>query len=170
MRTKMSKRSSDWHITGWKAIVLLPIAIPAALVAALLEAFGIVKHRDRSPEEVAGFIRDFIQGSGGGWDWDDFTSVTIRSPELESIRADACMVELPLTPAGVGELKGLLAKADVPEKSHYRQVQSGRRSFSKPRFAGVRRHTVAARSSDSLPATSIQLPRPLRRASETEDS
>lgn len=109
----MSKRSSGWHITGWKAIVLLPVAIPVALFFALLAVFGIGKYADRSPEEVAGFIRDFIEGSGGNWDWDDFISVTIKSPELESIRSDASWVELPLTPAGVDELKGLLAKAEA---------------------------------------------------------
>lgn len=109
----MSKRSSDWHITGWKAIVLLPVAIPGALFFALLAIFGIGKYADRSAEEVVGFLRDFIDGSGGKWDWDDFISVRIKSPELESIRSDAGWVELPLTPAGVDELKGLLAKAEA---------------------------------------------------------
>jgi len=80
----MSKWSSDWHITGWKAFALLPLAIPVAL---LLKIFNVGQSKERSPEEVAGFIRDFIEDSGGEWDWDDFTSVTIKSPELDSRRS-----------------------------------------------------------------------------------
>ena len=94
----MSKRSSDWHITGWKAFALLPLAIPAVL---LLKIFNVGQSKERSPEEVAGFIRDFIEDSGGQWDWDDFTSVTITSPELDSIRDEACMIDLPVSPAGI---------------------------------------------------------------------
>jgi hypothetical protein len=106
----MSKRSSDWHITGWKAFALLPLAIPVAL---LLKIFNVGQSKERSPEEVAGFIRDFIEDGGGEWDWDDFTSVTIKSPELDSIRDEACMIDLPLNEAGMGKLKELLAKAEA---------------------------------------------------------
>jgi hypothetical protein len=106
----MSKRSSDWHITGWKAFALLPLAIPVAL---LLKIFNVGQSKERSPEEVAGFIRDFFEDSGGEWDWDDFTSVTIKSPELDSIRDQACMIDLPLSPAGIDKLKELLAKAEA---------------------------------------------------------
>ena len=109
----MSKRSSDWHITGWKAIVLVPVAIPIALFFALLAVFGIGKYADRSAEEVAEFLRDFIEGSGGEWDWDDFISVPIKRPELELIRAEASMVDLPVTPSGMDELKALLVKAET---------------------------------------------------------
>jgi hypothetical protein len=109
----MSKRSSDWHITGWKAVVLLPIAIPLALPFALLAVlFGIGKYIDRSPEEVAGFIRDFIEDSGGEWDWDDFISVSIKDPRLEAIRKDATWVD-PFTGDGLQELKKLLWRAEA---------------------------------------------------------
>lgn len=106
----MVKQSSDWHITGWKAFALLPLAIPVIL---LLKLFNIGQHTERSAEEVAGYIRDFLEGSGGDWDWDDFTSATIKSPALDSIRDEACMIDLPLTPAGADELKQLLVKAEA---------------------------------------------------------
>lgn len=32
-------------------------------------------------------IRDFLQGTGNPWDWDDFTSVRIGYPELDAVRA-----------------------------------------------------------------------------------
>ena len=106
----MSRRSGDGHITGWKAFALLPVAVPVIL---FLKLFGIGQSIDRSADEVAGFIRDFIEGTGGEWDWDDFISVPIKAPELDSIRAEASMVELPLCTAGIDELKRLLVKAEA---------------------------------------------------------
>jgi len=106
----MVKRSSGGHITGWKAFALLPLAIPLIL---LLKLFNIGQSTERSAEEVAGYIRDFLEGSGGDWDWDDFTSVTIKSPALDSIRDEACMIDLPLNAAGADKLKELLAKAEA---------------------------------------------------------
>jgi len=78
-----------------------------------LRLFGIGKTIDRSAADVAGFIRDFIDGTGGDWDWDDFTSVPITSPELESIRAQADMIELPVDAAGMDQLKELLERAEA---------------------------------------------------------
>ena len=64
----MVKLSSDGHITGWKAFALLPLAIPVIL---LLKLFNIGQSTERSAEEVQGIecIRDFLEGSGGDWDW-----------------------------------------------------------------------------------------------------
>jgi hypothetical protein len=106
----MSKRSSDWHLTGWKAIMLTPFVIPVIL---FLKLFRIGQTTERSATDVAGFIRDFIEGTGGDWDWDDFTSVTIKDPKLESIRARACYIELPVNSTGLNELKVLLAEAEA---------------------------------------------------------
>jgi hypothetical protein len=36
--------------------------------------------------EVARYIDDFLAGSGGRWDWDDFISIPLEDPELEVIR------------------------------------------------------------------------------------
>jgi hypothetical protein len=79
----MSRRSGNRYITGWKAFALLPVAVPVIL---FLKLFGIGQSTDRSANEVAGFIRDFIEGTGGEWDWDDFICVPIKAPELDSIR------------------------------------------------------------------------------------
>jgi len=73
----MVRRSTDWHIAGWKAISLAPIALPLAI---LIQLLPLKKTQDRTPEEVAGFLRDFAEGTGGEWDWDDFTSVPITDP------------------------------------------------------------------------------------------
>jgi hypothetical protein len=116
----MSRRSGDRHITGWKAFALLPVAVPVIL---FLKLFGIGQATDRSADEVAGFIRDFIDGTGGEWDWDDFISVPIKAPELDSIRAEASIVELPLSPTGIDELKRLLVKAEVLANSSNSQLR-----------------------------------------------
>lgn len=39
-----------------------------------------------SKTEVVAYIDDFVDGKGGDWDWDDFTSVPIDEPELDRIR------------------------------------------------------------------------------------
>ena len=39
-----------------------------------------------SPREVATYLRNFLTGQGGEWDWDDFTSIRIKDPFLEDIR------------------------------------------------------------------------------------
>ena len=36
--------------------------------------------------EVADIIEQFLDGTGGRWDWDDFTSVKIVDPDLDTIR------------------------------------------------------------------------------------
>jgi hypothetical protein len=41
----------------------------------------------RTKEEVLQEIEKFLSGSGGAYDWDDFTSIRIDDPELEKIRA-----------------------------------------------------------------------------------
>lgn len=102
------KRSTGWHISGWPAVLLTPIAILAALLAA---PFARTRSTDRTPGEVAGYIRDFIEGTGGEWDWDDFISVPIADPALDAIRLGAGAVPLPVTSEGLNQLRQLLARA-----------------------------------------------------------
>jgi len=40
----------------------------------------------RSRAEVAEIIEQFLDGTGGRWDWDDFCSIRIKDPELDAIR------------------------------------------------------------------------------------
>ena len=57
-------------------------------------------------------MRDFIEGSGGDWDWDDFTSVPNADPQLEDIRRRAVAVDFPSTGEGSTTLRGLLTEAE----------------------------------------------------------
>jgi hypothetical protein len=37
-------------------------------------------------EQVAKTIEDFVNGTGGKWDWDDFTAMRLDDPELDAVR------------------------------------------------------------------------------------
>jgi hypothetical protein len=93
------KRFHGRVISGWPAALLAPVLVPVGVIAALWPG---KKTKDRSVEEVAGYIRDFIEGAGGEWDWDEFESVPITDQRLDRIRAAACL-------AGPGECR---AEAD----------------------------------------------------------
>ena len=80
------QRTSPVVITGWRAILLTPIVVPLALLAALWPGKKTV---DRTADEVVGFLRDFLDDSGGQWDWDEFDSVPITDPKLEHLRLQA---------------------------------------------------------------------------------
>jgi hypothetical protein len=110
----MSARSQDWHISGWLAVVLAPIVFPIAL---LIQLLPFKKTRDRSASDVVGYLRDFIDGRGGQWDWDDFTSIPITDPTLEAIRTDAELILLPVDEAGSRKLAELLARAEKLERA-----------------------------------------------------
>ena len=62
-------------------VLLFPIAMVLAILAL---PFG--RSIDRKPEEVVRYLRDFIDGTGEDWDWDDFVSIQIEDPRLEDIR------------------------------------------------------------------------------------
>jgi hypothetical protein len=44
-------------------------------------------------KDVAPYIENFLAGTGERWDWDDFSSFQIDSPELEAVRLQC--VQLP---------------------------------------------------------------------------
>lgn len=90
------------------AILLVPIAFVAAIIGRL---FGLGAARDRTAEEVVRYLRDFIDGTGGDWDWDDFESVPIRDPELERIRQEAVLAGPP--DANLDRLRDLLKQAEA---------------------------------------------------------
>jgi len=66
------------------AIVAVGAIVTIAFVLAARSAgrLGVVVSR----EEVAQYIEDFLEGRGDGWDWDEFTSMRIRDPDLDRIR------------------------------------------------------------------------------------
>jgi hypothetical protein len=40
----------------------------------------------RTAEEISKTIDDFLDGTGGEWDWDDLCSIAIEAPELDHVR------------------------------------------------------------------------------------
>lgn len=102
------QRTSGHVITGWAAILLMPIALPLGLVARLWPGKKTV---DRTPEDVVGFLRDFLEGTGGDWDWDEFESAPITDPELDALRKRAALVASPNP--DLAALRSVLAEAEV---------------------------------------------------------
>jgi len=92
-------------------VLLVIVAVPLAAVAGLASwMFGLKEKMSAS--EVATYLRNFVEGGGGDWDWDDFTSVPIANPQLDDIRRRAAAVDLPVTDQGLTILRELLAEAD----------------------------------------------------------
>ena len=89
------------------AIIFLPLAAMAGLLSAV---FGL--REKRSAAEVATYLRNFVDGGGGEWDWDDFISVPIADPYLDDVRKRAQAVELPPTDEGMMTFRELLAEVE----------------------------------------------------------
>lgn len=62
---------------------------------------------------VVDTIGAFLNGSSGKWDWDDFTSTSLRSAELNSIRLRAAALDLPLDADGEAILMALRDEAEL---------------------------------------------------------
>ena len=106
-------RHNQWHfaLTGWR-VLFIPLAFVVAVVAALfVRILGLKNSADLTSDDVADYLQNFIDGRGGDWDWDDFTSIPISDPALEAIRQEAEMVRLPIDEAGVSKLGNLLVRA-----------------------------------------------------------
>jgi hypothetical protein len=101
------QRKSGKVIEGWAAVLLAPIAIPIALIVKMLPGKKTV---DRTAEDVAGYLRDFLEATGGEWDWDDFESVPITDPKLNELRIQAGRAGPPHP--DVPRLRQLLAEAE----------------------------------------------------------
>jgi hypothetical protein len=65
----------------------------------------------QSARAIANCIRGFIDGTCGPYDWDDFTSVPLKDPDLEAIRISAELVQLPADAEGMAQLRHLLDRA-----------------------------------------------------------
>lgn len=92
-------------------VLLVIVAIPLAALRGLVSSIFGLKAK-LSSSKVATYLRDFIEGGGGAWDWDDFTSVPIRDPRLEDIRRKAAAIDVPVTDEGSAMLRDLLVEAD----------------------------------------------------------
>ena len=60
-----------------------------------------------------GVITAFLDGSGNRWDWNAFTSSSLRDVELDRIRRCAAVVALPLDAEGKATLQQLLEQAEL---------------------------------------------------------
>jgi hypothetical protein len=74
------------------------------------EQVAMMKH-GKEREYTINSLRDFLEGSGGEWDWDAYTGVSLKDPKLNAIRKRALKVELPLSDGGREELESLLKEA-----------------------------------------------------------
>ena len=68
------------HSAPWGLIASIGVLVTMFAVAALP-----IKSKT-TREKVAKAIENFVDGTGGRWDWDDFISVRIADEELEAIR------------------------------------------------------------------------------------
>ena len=109
-RPLISYVNSLWRNTLglFAAAFLIPLFIVVKLVTMPFE-----RPVQRTAGEVARYIRDFIDGTGGEWDWDDFACIPITDFTLEAIRNRASRVILPADADGMATLRGLLAEAEA---------------------------------------------------------
>lgn len=91
-------------------ILFFPIVIMGMVIALPFALFG--GPSKLTATEVAEYLHDMIEGTGGAYDWDDFTSVEIADPQLESIRARASQIELPIDVEGINKLCILLSEVE----------------------------------------------------------
>jgi hypothetical protein len=56
----------------------------------------------RTKSEVAGIIEQFLDGTSGKWDWDDFCSLSIIDPYLDSVRIQCSELNLTCPPTEKG--------------------------------------------------------------------
>lgn len=100
---------------GLILLLLMPLIVLGAVLAALLRPF--TRPAERSAEEVVRYLRDFREGAGGEWDFDDFLGERIADPRLESIRKRANRLEDVHDPdalaALIAEAESIAARDDL---------------------------------------------------------
>ena len=89
-------------------IFVIPIVLLIKLVTKPFE-----RPMKRSPEEVARYLRNFLDETGGDWDWDDFISISIADPKLENLRERAAALDLPMRDGDTGPLRELVKEAEA---------------------------------------------------------
>lgn len=115
----MSRALIDPENSLWRnavGVVAVAILIPFAIVVKLI-SMPFDRPAKRTAEEVALYLRSFLDDSAGEWDWDDCTSIPLADPNLESIRLRAASVELPVTEEGRCTLVALLGEAEAASES-----------------------------------------------------
>ena len=100
--------------------VLLTIVVAALAVISLLlivSALPIRSRRTRS--EVIHYIERFIDGTGGDREWDEFTCVRIKDPELDLVRRRCLAIDERFPPTRPGpycDEVGLLELRQIVEE------------------------------------------------------
>lgn len=56
----------------------------------------------RTPEQVAKFLEDFLNGAGPKWEWDDFLATPIADEALDRIRQRCQKLDLEFPPERPG--------------------------------------------------------------------
>lgn len=74
---------------------------------------------ERTREEVARIIHNFLDGTGKKWDWDDFCSLPIKDAELNRIRDICCNLGINYPPTQNGHYTsatGIEVLAEIARK------------------------------------------------------
>lgn len=95
-------------------LVVVPLFIFSVIAKLISRPFE--RPQKISATQVALYLHEFIEGFGSDWDWDDFTSVPIANPQLESIRTRANQVRLPVDDKGMATLRLLLSEVESLNK------------------------------------------------------
>lgn len=111
MRRPLINNDSPWPIKVVMFVVLAPIILFFILLKIVLLPFE--RPMQRSPDEVARYLRDFLNGTGGPWDWEDFISIPIADPRLEDLRQRASELDLPMTDDETAPLRVLVTEAEM---------------------------------------------------------
>lgn len=113
-RAWIDPENSFWrNVVG---VIAAAIVIPIAIVVKLIW-MPFERPAKRTAAEVAQYLRGVLNDSDGEWDWDDFTSIPLSDPSLESIRQRAASVEMPVTEEGRCTLVALLREAEVASET-----------------------------------------------------
>jgi len=65
-------------------ILILLAAVPVVALVSKVTGWGATTPLSKA--DVAKYLEDFVNNEGGQWDWDDFTSIPIKDPELDKVR------------------------------------------------------------------------------------
>src|SRR5258708_2518784 len=115
-QTLMAAQKGDWsprtllRLTAGIAVAALVFPF-VVLIQFPLWLFGLQSAK-RTPHEVAAYLKDFMDGTGNDYDWDDFEAVPIKDPRLDEIRKEAMSVKLPIDASGHEKLAELLARTE----------------------------------------------------------
>jgi hypothetical protein len=71
-------------------ILLIVVAVLISILLFFRFLTRLTKRTNKkTPNEIAGIIEHFLDGTGGPWDWDDFISCPIYNDSLDLYRLGA---------------------------------------------------------------------------------